>query len=105
MRVLLSASLLTFATALHPPPQTRRTILSGGAAASLAAVSQPAFAAKNRDDPTYGVRKTIAEWKGTLTDYQYFVLRTGGTEPPNTSPLVKEKRAGTFRCTACDLPG
>ena len=59
---------------------------------------------KPRDDPSYEVRKTVVEWKQDLTDYEYFVLRNGGTEPPNTSPLVKEKRAGIFWCSACEHP-
>ena len=84
---------------------TRRVFISTAAAASAGAIAQPAHAAKNRDDG-YDVRKTAEQWQTELTDYQYFVLRNGGTEPPNTSPLYKEKRAGVFRCAvpSCDLP-
>jgi peptide-methionine (R)-S-oxide reductase len=39
-----------------------------------------------------------------LSGQQYFILRRGGTEVPNSSPLVKEKRTGTFCCAGCDAP-
>jgi peptide-methionine (R)-S-oxide reductase len=32
------------------------------------------------------------------------VLRKAGTEPPFSSPLDKEKRAGVFSCAGCGLP-
>lgn len=48
--------------------------------------------------------KTNDEWKKLLTSAQYNVLREEGTEPPFTSPLLDEHRAGIFACVACDLP-
>lgn len=33
---------------------------------------------------------------------QYRVLRKEGTEPPWTSPLNDEKRAGTYVCAGCE---
>lgn len=88
---------------LHCQP-CRRDFLSGTAAAAVSSITTPAFAnsKKSRDDPSYEVRKNFPEWSSTLTDYQFFILRNGGTEPPNTSPLVKEKRQGVFRCAGCD---
>tara|TARA_R110002167_G_scaffold80483_1_gene221279 strand:- start:391 stop:867 length:477 start_codon:yes stop_codon:yes gene_type:complete len=50
------------------------------------------------------ITKTDAEWKADLTDLQYQVLRQAGTERAFTSPLLKEKRPGTFVCAGCDLP-
>lgn len=44
------------------------------------------------------------DWEAALSSGQYFILRQGGTEPPNSSPLVKEKRAGTFVCAGCGTP-
>jgi peptide-methionine (R)-S-oxide reductase len=44
-----------------------------------------------------------AEWKQRLTPEQYDVLRKAGTEPAGSSPLNAEKRAGIYRCAACDL--
>jgi peptide-methionine (R)-S-oxide reductase len=40
----------------------------------------------------------------TLTPAQHHVLREHGTEPRGSSPLNKEKRAGTFRCAGCGEP-
>ena len=40
----------------------------------------------------------------TLTPEQHQVLREHGTEPRGSSPLNKEKRAGTFRCAGCGEP-
>lgn len=44
------------------------------------------------------------EWKQRLTSEQYHILRQEGTERPWTSPLLKEKRPGTYVCVACDHP-
>jgi peptide-methionine (R)-S-oxide reductase len=49
------------------------------------------------------ISKTNAEWRKELTPEQYDVLREEGTEPPFSSPLNHEKRAGTFACVACGL--
>jgi peptide-methionine (R)-S-oxide reductase len=45
-----------------------------------------------------------AEWKKRLTPQQYSVLREESTERPNSSPLNKEKRRGTYVCAGCELP-
>ena len=50
------------------------------------------------------VTKTTGEWQQLLTPVQYNVLRQEGTEPPFTSPLNDEKRAGVFVCAGCALP-
>ncbi|WP_439534278.1 peptide-methionine (R)-S-oxide reductase MsrB [Polymorphobacter sp.] len=47
---------------------------------------------------------TDAEWRRKLSPAAYQVLRHEDTERPFTSPLNKEKRAGTFVCAGCDLP-
>lgn len=52
----------------------------------------------------YPVTLSDAEWRKRLTRAQYVVLRQDGTETPYTSPLNKEKRAGTFSCAGCDQP-
>lgn len=51
-----------------------------------------------------GWQLSEAEWKKRLTPFQYKILREAGTERPFTSPLDKEKRAGTFLCAGCALP-
>jgi len=47
---------------------------------------------------------TNDEWKKRLPAPVYRVLREEGTEPPGSSPLNDEKRAGVFVCAGCALP-
>jgi peptide-methionine (R)-S-oxide reductase len=47
---------------------------------------------------------SLAEWKQQLPAAAYVVLFREGTEPPFTSPLLNEHRAGTFICVACNQP-
>jgi len=56
------------------------------------------------DDIIHKIEKPTSEWKKTLTEEQYDVLREEGTEPPFTSPLNAEKHAGVFSCAGCGLP-
>ena len=44
------------------------------------------------------------EWKKRLTPQQFKILRKAGTEPPKSSALNDEKRAGVFHCAGCDNP-
>lgn len=44
------------------------------------------------------------KWRKLLTPAQYAILRQNGTEPPFSSPLLKEHRAGTYFCAGCALP-
>ena len=82
---------------------TRRhllSLLSAIAFAPRAAEAQPA-----RMPPAPGAMpSTDAQWKQRLTPAQYRVLREHGTEPAFSSPLDREKRAGTFRCAGCETP-
>ena len=52
----------------------------------------------------YPVTHTEAEWRKILTPEQYAIMREQGTEMPGSCALLYEKRAGTFRCVACDQP-
>ena len=76
---------------------TRRTLL--GLIAALP-FSAPALATPGR----FAVSYTPAEWQRRLGKEAFAVLREEGTERPFTSPLNKEKRAGTFVCRGCALP-
>ena len=53
---------------------------------------------------TFEVVKTDAQWREILTPAQFRILRQAGTEYPFSSPLDREKRAGTFACAGCGLP-
>jgi peptide-methionine (R)-S-oxide reductase len=78
---------------------TRRLFLVGGGAgfASLLA-AHPILASE-----TFEITRTDAEWRKLLTPDQYAVLRQEGTERPFASPLLHEKRCGSFACAGCDL--
>jgi len=45
--------------------------------------------------------RSDAQWRARLTRSQYRVLREGGTERAHSSPLDRERRAGTFVCAGC----
>lgn len=62
----------------------------------------PRAFAENSEFPP--LNKTPDEWRKLLTSAEYNILFEEGTEPSGSSPLNKEKRAGTFICAACYLP-
>ena len=99
-RTLLLVTLAT-ATALRV---TRRALPAAAAlGVPAAAQAKPPGGTASRTEG-YEVQKSEAEWQRQLSSVEYFVLRNGGTEPPNSSPLVKEKRQGEFRCAGCGVP-
>jgi len=67
-----------------------------GAATLFAACSRPAAA------KSFPLTRTDADWRKRLTAQEYQVLRKAATERPYSSPLDKEKRAGTFVCAGCN---
>lgn len=82
-----------------------RRYLLGGLALGGSIIAAPMLFAKSarpRAEP--GWRLSEAEWKKRLSPLEYRVLREAATERPVTSPLDKEKRAGTFVCAGCALP-
>ena len=44
-----------------------------------------------------------ADWKGFLTEIEYYVLREKGTEQPYSGKLTDNKQVGTFHCAAGGL--
>ncbi|MDX3901287.1 MAG: peptide-methionine (R)-S-oxide reductase MsrB [Sphingobium sp.] len=77
----------------------RRLFLGGAAACAIGGAlwqtgAGPAEAA-------YPVALPDAEWRRKLSPQAYAVLRKRSTEFPNSSPLNKEKREGTFLCAGC----
>src|SRR5262245_61036640 len=84
----------------------RNFLLASGAAVAVLMVS-PGFrrtrVVGEARAETFEITKTEAEWRAILSDAQYAVLRQEDTERPGTSPLLEEKRKGTFHCAGCDL--
>ena len=80
---------------------TRRFLLMG-AAFGLAAYALPRWAG-SRAEEAFEVTHTEAEWHKILAPDQYAVLRESATEPPFSSALLHEERAGIFACAGCQL--
>lgn len=78
------------------PRRRFMALLGAGAAMPLASACSAKPAAKR----SFPIAKSDAEWKRVLTSEQYTILREEGTERPGTSPLLHEKRKGTFVCAA-----
>lgn len=49
------------------------------------------------------VVKTDAEWQKILTPEQYRILRKKGTEAAFCSPLLDNKKEGSYHCAGCGL--
>ena len=60
------------------------------------------FGAEKKQDESFPLQLTDAEWRARLTPEQYRILRGHGTERAGSCALNYEKRAGTFSCAGCD---
>jgi peptide-methionine (R)-S-oxide reductase len=85
---------------MSPISIARRTLL--GSVFALAAPA--ALAAKDAHAASPWRKISDAEWKKRLPRGAYLVLRKEATEIAGTSPLLKEKRRGTYACAGCGLP-
>ncbi len=50
------------------------------------------------------VQKSEEEWRNSLPEDSFCILRQHGTERPGSSPLNSEKRVGVYHCVGCDQP-
>ena len=85
----------------------RRGMLKGSAMALAAAPFASAAKADvpaGQDGYQYEVVKTEDEWRAQLGEYDYNILRMGGTEEEGSSPLWDDYREGSYTCKGCDLP-
>uniref|UniRef100_A0A7S4I2G2 MsrB domain-containing protein n=1 Tax=Prymnesium polylepis TaxID=72548 RepID=A0A7S4I2G2_9EUKA len=82
------------------PNRRAACALASSALASFSAV--PAARAERSRTEGYSLQRSEREWAYVLSGQQYYILRQGGTEQPNTSPLYTEKRQGSFVCAACN---
>ena len=85
---------------------TRRQLMSLFSLFGIGAAAQAGSEAHAAATPTRADRVVLtdAQWKARLSAEQYRVLRQEGTEPPHSSALNAEKRAGSFHCAGCQLP-
>ena len=82
----------------------RDLLLATGAGALLLALNPISrVLAAARPAGKFEVSFDEAEWKRRLTPAQFAVLRQAATERPFTSPLLNEKRRGTYSCAGCAL--
>ncbi|MBF8149686.1 peptide-methionine (R)-S-oxide reductase MsrB [Winogradskyella sp. F6397] len=59
---------------------------------------------ETKENKTFKVTKTEAEWKAQLTADQYHILREAGTERPFSSALNKNYEKGVYHCAGCNTP-
>ena len=85
----------------------RRQILGGVGIAAISAPVMGAFAARaqSADDGEYRfeIVRSEAEWREMLPEFEYHILRNGGTEPHFSSRLWNEEREGHYACRGCEL--
>jgi peptide-methionine (R)-S-oxide reductase len=81
----------------------RRALLgligAGGAGLLLFGRSGEAVAKRH-----FAVSHSPDQWRKMLGAQRYAVLRDAATEPPFSSPLLKEHRKGIFVCAGCANP-
>lgn len=85
-------------------PVTRRRLIGSAVAASVMGAIALAFSGKPAAAKDFEVSHSPEEWKKRLGEERYYILRRQGTERAFTSPLLSEKRKGTFICAGCNLP-
>jgi peptide-methionine (R)-S-oxide reductase len=86
----------------HGSDSHRRQLFSSTAGWGALLLQQPAHASNAKSRTAgYAVQKSDEEWSAQLSEMQYYVLRRGGTESPNSSILEGEDRPGTFVCAGC----
>jgi peptide-methionine (R)-S-oxide reductase len=87
--------------------RTKRNFLGAMAATLAGGVAPWRGALANTDSgrlAPFEVEHSRTHWRRCLSPQQYRVLRRGATEPPFTSPLLAERRRGTFAYAGCGLP-
>ena len=58
---------------------------------------------EKEETASYAVQKTDAEWRASLTDMEYYILRKAGTENAGSSELLYNKEKGTYTCAGCGV--
>lgn len=81
----------------------RRGFLAAASALAIAVPASSLAAARDAYANSPYRKITDAEWRKRLPAASYRILRHEDTERPGSSPLLKEKRKGTFACLGCGL--
>ena len=80
------------------------TVTRAAFAASLAsAIGAFAFMRGAHASEHFAVTHSNAEWRRLLGPARYQIMRENGTEPPGSSSLLNEHRAGLYYCAGCEL--
>jgi peptide-methionine (R)-S-oxide reductase len=89
---------------------TRRALLGSGAAATALVAFAGGLTHPRPAMAGFEIDLSDAEWKKRLSPARFAVLRHEETERPfsnslmgESSPLLKEARAGNYHCAGCDL--
>ncbi len=59
---------------------------------------------KIKDNNSYKIQKTDAEWKNKLPEISYYVLRKAGTEYAFTGEYNNHFEKGIYNCMGCGIP-
>ncbi len=59
---------------------------------------------KTKESRVYPITKSEVEWKATLSDMGFYVLREAGTERAFSGPLNKFYEEGLYVCAGCQTP-
>jgi len=81
--------------------RTRRTLIGGGLLVSALGLLGLGRGGEAQAAKRFPLMLSDAQWKQRLSPAAYRVLRGHATERAGTSPLDREKRAGTFACAGC----
>jgi len=69
--------------------------------AMLNACAQPNKNKSMEETKKFDIAKSDAEWRNTLTESQFYILREKGTERPYTGKFLMHKENGKYTCAAC----
>lgn len=102
MRLFIFAFALMACTAAQPPIAPSTT--TGTSTTANTATDSIVPAALDTNGKLVKVSKTDSEWKACLSEMEFYVLRTEGTERAFSGDLVNNHDKGTFICRGCHLP-
>ncbi len=86
---------------------TKRQFLLAGGTALAGVAAYVNLSGSNTKMATsaklFEVTRTKEEWMALLSPDRFAVLRQESTERAGSSPLLREKRIGTYNCAGCEL--